>query len=255
MSVGTPTTPGASAAARLRARLARLLASTIGLKAQMAVTGLLLVGFLIAHLAGNLTLFAGQEATNAYAVKVKSLGPLLWLMRGGLLLVAIVHVVAALRLRQANQAARPVRYAHETVIQTTPMARSMVLTGLVVLAFSVYHLAHFTWGWTHPEHHALVDAKGRHDVFSMVVLGFRQPAVTLSYAIAMALLGMHLAHGVQSLFQSLGLNDATWYPAIRTGGRVLAAALALGFLALPVCVLLDLITLPDGAATAAGGGH
>lgn len=251
MTLTTPPT----AAPTTWTRLQRSLGSSIGCKAQMAVSGLLLSGFLVAHLSGNFTLLAGQDAMNGYASKLRALGPLLWIARAGLLLVALLHVVVALRLRRANTLARPVRYAHEASIQSTPMARSMMLTGLLVLAFALYHLAHFTWGWTHPEHFGLVDAQGRHDVYTMVVLGFRQPLVVVAYAIAMVVLGLHLAHGLQSLFQSLGWNASRWYPLIRGAGRALAAALVLGYLALPASVLLGVVTLPDGAAAPAGGGH
>ncbi|MEZ4272175.1 MAG: succinate dehydrogenase cytochrome b subunit [Myxococcota bacterium] len=176
--------------------------SSIGAKIIMALTGALLAGFVFAHMAGNLLLFAGPEALNSYAKRLKDLGPLLWIARGGLLLVFVVHIASAVRLGFLDRTARPQRYQHNATIQTTLAARTMILSGLLLLAFVVFHLLHFTLGVTHPEHFAQVDSLGNHDVYNMVVRGFQQPLVSASYIVAMVLLGMHLSHGVSSMFQS-----------------------------------------------------
>jgi succinate dehydrogenase / fumarate reductase cytochrome b subunit len=234
--------------------LAHTLGSSIGRKLLVAVTGLGLLGFVVAHMLGNLQIFQGPEALNAYAANLKSLGPVLWALRGGLLLMFVVHIGLTLKLAAENRAARPERYAHPGRVQSTPGARSMVLTGLMVLAFVLYHLAHFTLGWTHPEHAALTESVAalggsemRHDVFSMVVLGFQQPLVSGLYLVAVALLALHLSHGVQSVFQSLGLCHPGSESMLRKLGCGVAAVIFFGNASIPVAILAGLVQLPAGA--------
>src|SRR5688572_26180689 len=128
--------------------------SSIGGKVTMAVTGLLLFGFVVAHVLGNLLLFAGPDSINAYAKSLADLGPLLWLLRIGLLAVFVLHVVTGLRIARQNRTARPVAYTKEATIQASFASRSMVFSGVTVLAFVVYHLLHFTFGVTNPDHFA-----------------------------------------------------------------------------------------------------
>jgi succinate dehydrogenase / fumarate reductase cytochrome b subunit len=223
--------------------LARFVGSSVGRKALVAVTGLGLLGFVIAHMLGNLQLFLGREALNAYAAQLKDLGGLLWLARGGLLLMFVVHVALALKLAAESKAARPVKYARPVGrVQANPATRMMVLTGSMVLLFVLYHLAHFTLGVAHPEHHGVpLDAAGRHDVYAMVVAGFSQPLVSGLYIAAMALLGVHLHHGIASVFQSLGLNNSAYAPLLERLGRSLAWILFLGNASMPIAVLTGLV--------------
>jgi succinate dehydrogenase / fumarate reductase cytochrome b subunit len=231
--------------------LARTLGSSVGRKMIVALTGLALLGFVIAHMLGNLQVFLGPEALNAYAANLKSLGPVLWLMRGGLVVVFVMHVGLALRLAAENRAARPERYAHPGRVQSTSGARTMIVTGLMVLLFILYHLAHFTWGLTDPANFNIAEALqtptgpvNRHDVYSMVVLGFRQPLVSGLYLAAMACLALHLSHGVQSVFQSLGLNHPKYETCIRRLGIGLAWIIFLGNASMPVAVMAGLVDLP-----------
>jgi succinate dehydrogenase / fumarate reductase cytochrome b subunit len=227
--------------------LARL-DTSLGRKLVVALTGLLLLGFVVAHLLGNLQVFLGQEAVNAYALTLKELGPALWVMRFGLIATALVHVILSAQLAAANRAARPVRYRGSGNVQITPAARGMLLTGLVILAFVAYHLAHFTWGLTHPEHYALRDAEGRQDVYSMIILGFRQPLVCGLYMAAVLLLGLHLVHGVSSVFQTLGWNHPRCESLLSAVGPVLGTLIALGYVSIPGGVLLGYVTLPSGVS-------
>lgn len=231
--------------------LARTLGSSVGRKMILALTGLALLGFVIAHMLGNLQVFLGPEALNAYAANLKSLGPVLWLMRGGLIVVFVVHVGLALKLAAENRAARPERYAHPGRVQSTPGARSMVVTGLMILLFVLYHLAQFTWGLTNPADYNVVEAiqtatgpVNRHDVYSMVVLSFQHPLISGIYIAAMACLALHLSHGVQSVFQSLGLNHPKYEPCLRKLGCGLALVIFLGNVSMPVAILAGLIGLP-----------
>ncbi len=223
--------------------------SSIGSKVLMAVTGLMLFGFVVGHMLGNLQIFIGQEAVNNYAATLKEMGALLWLARIGLILAVLVHISAAIRLTRGNQKARPITYAHSGTVQATYASRTMMKSGLIVLAFVIYHLLHLTFGVILPEAHSATDSLGRPDVYSMTVLGFQNVLVSLSYIAAMLLLGFHLSHGVSSLFQSLGLNHPRYNPIIQKIGPSAALVIVLGNISMPIAVLLGLVSLPAGAAS------
>ena len=222
-------------------RFAKVLQSSIGAKVAMAVTGILLVLFIIAHLLGNLLMFVGPESTNAYAKGLKDLGALLWVARVGLLVVFLIHIGSALRLWRLNRAARPQAYAVVDSSVVTYAGRSIVLTGAVVLAFAAYHLLHFTLFATNPDFAQLHDGQGRHDVYRMVILGFRNVAVSGVYLVSMILLGLHLSHGVTSLFQSLGINNPSYNPFIKRLGPWSGVLVAVGFMSIPLAVLAGVL--------------
>lgn len=220
--------------------------SSIGAKVVMGVTGVMLIGFVIMHMVGNLQVFLGSEALNAYGKMLHDLGGLLWVARIGLIGAVVLHIVSGLRLASLNKAARPVRYVHETTIQASFASRYMKLSGLVVLAFVVYHLLHFTLGGAVPDDTNLLDAQGRKDIYKMVVLGFQQPAVSASYIIAMVLLGLHLNHGATSLFQSLGLRNVKYNTMIDKIGPALSLFVVVGNCSMPIAVLTGLIGVDVG---------
>lgn len=216
--------------------------SSVGGKVTMAVTGLLLFGFVVAHLLGNLQLLAGPAAINGYAKFLHDQGALLWVARIGLLVVFVLHVVTAVRLSRDNRAARPVPYSRQATIQATFASRSMVLSGLSLLVFVVYHLLHFTFGVTNPEHFAKKGAAAQgHDVYAMVTSSFQVPAIAIAYAAFQVVLFLHLSHGVQSLAQSLGLHHGRYTPMIKTLSYVLAGLVAGGNTLLALSVLLGLV--------------
>ena len=219
-------------------RLLAMFRLSVGRKVLMAVTGVLLLGFLIVHLVGNLYVLQGQEALNTYAAWLKE-NPLLWPARIGLILVCVLHVWLGISLARRNRAARTLGYRGGPS-ESRLSSRSMALTGLVILAFVVYHLLHFTFGYVLPEAHARVDAKGRHDVYSMVVTGFRNPWIVASYVVAMALLGVHLAHASQSLLQTLGIRYEHGNRLLRNFTLTVVAVITVGNLALPLFVFLGL---------------
>lgn len=212
------------------------LTSTVGTKMLVAVTGTLLTGFLVAHLAGNLKIFAGRDAINSYAQFLKDLGPLLWVARIGLLATVVVHLGLALALRKRSAEARPVAYAFQNTVQASIPSRTMAQTGLIILAFILFHLAHYTLGMIGTvqvngqtvSYLSLKDELGRHDVYSMVIHGFRNPVVSVLYILAQLVLLMHLSHGIASVFQTLGLNTPRTGGAIRALGLLIAFAIVLG---------------------------
>jgi succinate dehydrogenase / fumarate reductase cytochrome b subunit len=217
--------------------------STIGLKILMAVSGLGLVGFVLFHMLGHLqVLSGGRDAYNAYAHFMYGLGGFLWLARAGLLGLLAVHVVSAVALKQRNDAARPSRYVVHTHRATTPFARAMFVSGVAVLAFVAYHLAHFTIGVAHPEHFAAVDAQGRRDVFGNFVYSFQNPLVFGLYAVAMVFLCMHLAHACTSMFRTLGVMHGRFRAPLAKVGPTVAVVAGVGFLVPPLLCLLRLVT-------------
>lgn len=218
--------------------------SSVGAKQVMAVTALLLVGFLIMHMIGNLQLFAGREAVNSYAAMLKGLGPLLWVARIILLMATVAHVASAIRVVKLNRAARPIAYKKVATERSSISSRSMLISGLVLAAFLIFHLVHFTLGGG-PMSEAFnsVDAQGRHDVYTMTVLGFQNPGISIFYIVAMGLLCMHLSHGVTSFFQTLGINHPKYNGAIKMTGPVIAGILLVGNCSMPIAVLAKVVTL------------
>jgi succinate dehydrogenase / fumarate reductase cytochrome b subunit len=227
--------------------------TSVGMKATTAVTGLLLTGFVVVHLVGNLQVLpalGGRDAINAYAKFLKDLGPALWIARGALLTVFLLHIYLALTLAMRASAARPVAYQHPATIQASTSSVTMPWTGLALLAFVVFHLAHYTFGWvtTTPVYDpqikqtveanylSLVDPAGRHDVYSMVVAGFKNPVVSVLYIVAMVFLYVHLSHGIGSVFQTLGLNTPRTQPFVTGLSRTLALLLAAGNIGIVVAV-------------------
>jgi succinate dehydrogenase / fumarate reductase cytochrome b subunit len=225
-------------------RWVQALLSPIGSKAVMAITGLLLSLFVLAHMLGNLQIYLGPAAINAYAKGLKDMPALLWSARIGLLTLAVVHVGFAFRLHRQNEAARPVAYVHERTRKATWMSRHMVLTGLVILAFVVFHLLHFTVGKVVKADvfAAAHDHNGYgHDVYFMFVKGFQDPLVTGSYLVAQVFLALHLMHGFSSLFQSLGLNHPRWDPLLRKLGPGLGILILVGNGSMPLMCLLGVV--------------
>jgi len=216
----------------------RGLTSSVGLKFLMGITGGLLVLFVIGHMLGNLQVFVGREQLNAYAAKLQGLGGLLWVIRLGLFGIFAAHVLTGIVLTLKNWKARPVAYARQEALQSTLFSRTMIWSGLALFAFIVYHLLHFT---ILPKDAALLMDDGHVDVYGMLIAGFEQPAVTISYVIAMLLLGFHLVHGITSMFQSLGWNAPKYETLTRRLGIGLAGLLVLGNVAMPLAVLFGAI--------------
>ncbi|HEY7154272.1 MAG TPA: succinate dehydrogenase cytochrome b subunit [Gemmataceae bacterium] len=175
----------------------------------MAITGVGLILFVLVHMTGNLLIFAGRDALNAYAHSLDEHPGFLWSARALLLIAFAVHVLVGIQLTVQDHAARPIHYVCWKPLQSSWAARHMLLTGLLVLAFVIYHLLHFTFGVTDPRDFKYAisrDPRGFYDVAGMVVGGFSQTPVAVGYIAAQIILGLHLAHGAWSWFQHLGLN-------------------------------------------------
>jgi succinate dehydrogenase / fumarate reductase, cytochrome b subunit len=219
----------------------RYMRSSVGSKQVMAVTGLGMVLFALLHMTGHLQMFGGQEMYNSYAHFLQNL-EIKWIARGGLIAIVVVHIITAIGLVAKNRAARPVPYAMWRAKASTPMSRYMAWTGVIILAFIIFHLLHFTIGTVQPEFHHLLDAKGRYDAFTMFVRGFQSPVYFALYAGAVFMLCMHLGHGASSWLQSLGFRHPKYK--VDKLGPLIGIVLFLGYIAPPAAVLLGVIKLP-----------
>ena len=226
------------------AGVSRYLNSTIGAKTLMAVTGLGLVLFVIAHMAGNLQIYAGPDTMNRYAATLKGMPAVLWTLRLGLLAFFLAHVFMGLKLYFRNRAARPTRYEYQHTEEASFASRFMLQSGLVLLAFIVYHLLHFTFGVTNPAEYAgnlrpyQLDGKDVEDVYQMFILGFRNPAIAAAYIVAQIFLALHLYHGVASTFQSLGWMKRKYKRMVGRVGLAIAFVVTAGNIVMPLSVLL-----------------
>lgn len=235
---------------------AQLFGTTLGRKYLMALSGAGLFGFTVVHMLGNLQLFLGPESLNRYAQFLQSNKELLWPARLGLLSMVAIHLWSAIKLAAENKAARPVQYIGDpNPAAATFASRTMLMSGLIVAAFAVYHILHFTVQV--PEinfvsvdfktfHVAEGAQKGFHDVYRMMVTGFQNPFVSGFYILAVGLLCLHLSHGLSALFQTLGLRNHAWWPLIQRFGIVASLLLFLGYITVPVAVLSGLVTATTG---------
>lgn len=221
--------------------LLQLWRSSLGKKYVMAITGLALFGFVIVHMIGNLQFFGGETLINEYAHSLKSKPPILWGARFGLLAVALLHIVAAVQLYQSNRRARPVGYDGGKVVASTLANRTIIVSGLIVFAFIVFHLAHFTIGWVNADLMKLTDAAGHHDVRAMMIAGFTNPIISIFYVVSVGLLCLHLSHGVASIFQSLGLRSKKTEANLKKLALAAAVILFFGFCAIPIAVMTGLV--------------
>lgn len=208
--------------------------ATIGKKVVMAVTGIILVGWIIGHVLGNLLVFRGPEALNEYSALLKSNATLLWAMRAGLLVTVILHVTAAVQLVRQEAASRPVGYAKQVPQASTFASRTIRWGGLVIAVFIVYHLLHFTTGTLHPSF-------SHSDVYGNMLSGLSVPWVAAIYLVAVAALGLHLYHGVWSAFQTLGISHPSITGLRRHVATGIAGIVYLGFTAIPVAILFGLL--------------
>jgi succinate dehydrogenase / fumarate reductase, cytochrome b subunit len=215
--------------------------SSIGKKTIVGVTGLIWVAYVLGHLAGNLQIFLGPNRINAYAQFLHDLGPMLWAVRIVLVIALVTHVVATLQLARENRVAKSTKYAVPGYQRSTLASRTMVVTGLFVLCFVVYHILHFTLQVTHPQYRDLHDSLGRHDVYRMMILGFRKPLISLFYILGVFFLANHLSHGIASVIQTLGVNNRKLTESISKGGAVLAWLVFGGFAVIPIVILFRLI--------------
>ena len=219
--------------------------SSIGRKILMALTGQCMVMFAITHLLGNSSIFGWLPGgINAYAHHLHSMpAPIIWGFRLGLLSFLCVHIWYGIQLTIENRGGRPQEYAVKSTQKANFASENMIWTGLILLAFIIYHLAHFTFQVVSPETAALSnpDSLGNPNVLGMVVAAFQNIGITLIYAVSMAALFMHLYHGIQSFFQTLGWNNDRTQGAITSAGKLVSLALFVGYAAIPLTILVRIL--------------
>jgi len=215
--------------------------SSIGKKWIVALTGLVLVGFVTGHMIGNLQIFLGQEPLNIYAKFLQGLGELLWVIRGVMLACFGIHLVTTALLKIQNAAATPQKYAVAKSQASTIAAKTMIVSGTILACFLIFHLLHFTAQIIHPEWRDLHDAHGMHDVYSLVILGFRDPLATGFYLLGLFLLCLHLSHGIQSFIQTLGLRTRKIAEPLSIASPFIAGLIFLGYASIPVASFLHII--------------
>lgn len=215
-------------------RALRFWNTTIGKKAVMAVSGIILAAFVLGHLIGNLQIFLGPDQFNGYARTLRHLPELVWPVRITLLVMVLLHIWSSLQLAVVKSEARPVGYLKRRPAGSSYASRTMYWSGPIIAAFVVYHLMQFTFGMGGTPYREF-------DAYGNVIQGFRVPAISIFYIIAMALLCLHLRHGLWSLFQSLGFNHPRHMPIIKRLAGLIALFIFFGFSSIPVAVMLRLV--------------
>lgn len=248
--------------------VAGILSSSLGRKYVMAGTGILLFMFVVGHLVGNLQVFGPPELINTYAHFLKSKPALLWSVRLGLLVIVALHIVTAIQVSAANKAARPVGYAGGEAYGSTWQSRYMLMSGLVIMAFIVFHLAHFTvllpginGVGDFSKLKTVLHGETVPDAYAMMILGFQVWWVVLFYLVAMAMLFIHLGHGLAAMFQSLGLRNHVWWPRVQFFAKATSIAIFVGYALIPISIYMRVIgadyaekvkhTVVESAASAA----
>ena len=210
--------------------------TTVGKKVIMAVTGVILFGFVVGHLLGNLQIFLPPEKINNYAATLRAHPALLWIARITLLVAVVFHTWSSFQLWLLQREARPVSYVKKVNLHSTYASRTMAWSGPIILAFVVFHLLHLTFGTVHPG--------GRfetHNVYNNVITGFQVWPVSLFYIIAMIMLCYHLYHGLWSMFQTLGITHPVYTPILRVLAKIVAILIAAGNISIPVAILARII--------------
>ncbi len=226
-----------------------LFCSSLGEKYLMAGTGLLMILFVIGHMAGNLQIFLGPEAINRYGHFLQSNVEILWPVRIALIAIILLHIWSATKLTLENRAARPVAYQQWEPTAASYASRTMMVSGVIVAVFIVYHLLHYTAmvqavNLTGKDFNAkpeFFDGEGRHDIYKMMVVGFSQPWVCLFYIVGVGLLCLHLSHGASAMWQSLGWKKRPYGPCLDRMAICGAGLIFLGYIVIPISIWLKWI--------------
>ena len=222
--------------------------STIGRKVVMAVSGIVIVGFVVAHMAGNLQVYFGPTKLDEYGAALRHLPALLWTARLGLLVAVVAHVWAAWSITRTDWSARPVGYDRTQAIASSYASRTMRLTGIWLLLFIVYHLLHFTFGTVHP---TFVEGAITHNF----VDAFRSLPISIVYILSMLALGLHMYHGIWSLMQTLGISHPRYDPLRRAAAGIITAVVVAGNISFPIAVLTGYIKAPPVSEIAGAPQH
>ena len=218
----------------------RLFSDSVGRKAVMAISGLMMVLFVVGHLLGNLTIFKGAEGINAYATKLHELAPVVWATRIVMGTAVVLHVFLSIQITLENRAAKPIAYAVKASRRATFASKNMIWSGLLIGSFIMYHLAHFTFRVT-PDVAAWGKPGYEYQVYTMVIAALGEVVTGAVYLLAMFALFLHIWHGVQSAFQTLGLGNPKMLPRYGALAKVLSTVFLIGFGSIPAVILAGVL--------------
>jgi succinate dehydrogenase / fumarate reductase cytochrome b subunit len=227
--------------------IVRLVTSSLGKKFLMALTGIILAGFVLGHMCGNLQVFLAPHWINSYAHHLQSLPyGLLWVVRAVMLAAVLIHAVTAVSLARENKAARPETYRKDATVQASLSSRTMIYSGIFLFAFIIFHIFHYTVKNMYGLDAYMINDLGHGplehavpNVYAIMYMGFSVWYISLVYLVAVFCLCSHLSHGVASIFQSLGLRNEIWRYRLEAFSKAYGIIVFLGFASIPVCVLLD----------------
>ncbi len=234
MPMSVVVSPATGSGPKPRPRFVRFWGSSVGLKLIMAITGVMLSGFVLVHMLGNLQIFQGAESLDAYGRLLHKEPAILWSARLGLLAATGLHIWAFLALRNLTARARPIGYRKLKHRESSWASRSMRVTGPLVLLFIIYHILHLTTGSVHPDYH-------EGSVYRNLVNGFQVLPVTVIYVLSMVMLGFHLWHGIWSMFQTLGADQARYGSPARKLATAFTVVVVAGFVVVPIAVVAGLV--------------
>jgi succinate dehydrogenase / fumarate reductase cytochrome b subunit len=207
--------------------------STIGRKVIMAISGLILLLFLIGHMLGNTTIFAGSKSLNTYAEHIHSLGLLLWLERIVIFIALLFHIYFGIVLTLEN-ANKKIKYVKRNYIRSTFSSRNMIYSGLIILLFLIYHILHFTLKVTNSKLNNITIVNGKTDVYKMMALSFNNSLICVIYITALLFLFLHLYHGISSFVQTLGCNDEVSFPIVEKYAKIISILILIIFISVPL---------------------
>ncbi len=222
-------------------RLVSHLQTTVGKKVVVALTGLGLVSYVVFHMFGNFQVFEGPNALNRYAAFLRDMPILLWTVRVGLLTLAILHIGLAIQLSVRNHHARPTGYATRTYRQASVASRTMAMSGLVLLAFILFHLLHLTAGIVDPSSPDRLDAEGHRDVYAKLVHAFHNPVLVALYLVGQLGLGLHVSHAVSSSLQTLGMEHGAFNRLFKVAGPTVALLVVLANVSILLAIFLGVV--------------
>jgi succinate dehydrogenase / fumarate reductase, cytochrome b subunit len=217
-------------------RILHFINSSIGGKIIMALSGAAIIIFLLGHALGNLLIFSSQTSLNTYAHWLQQ-GAFLWVFRISMLVLFISHIFLAIKVSIQNRTARPILYAISQDIQITYSAKTMLISGAFIFLFIIFHLAHLTMGWVSTTSLVSIDNNQMLDVYNNVVRGFQNPLISLFYIFSILVIGLHLHHGLKSLFQTLGFHNENLKQLLKSISVLVTIALLIAFTSIPLAVL------------------
>jgi succinate dehydrogenase / fumarate reductase cytochrome b subunit len=217
--------------------------SVVGKKIILGFSGLILLGFIVGHLIGNLAILAGQDAINSYAHFLHKNTLLLYFARIFLLINLITHIYLSISLTLLNKHAKQIEYTYHKNLRTTLASKTMIISGLIILGFIIYHLLHFTFGFINPHAYGLLDHKKRFDVYTMVLDSFSDPYISATYILALVCLGMHLSHAFFSVCQTFSITTTKYsINNAKNISNVISILIILGYILIPVSILFEIIS-------------